>query len=556
MKTELENQLLVKELENHGLVKNGKIMLDPSDIIALKRGHMTDPVDLKNVKGENGFEIDSVRARLSVVNDGNGKTLRKDPVYKKVQNHPLLEPREREQLVNGKAANVKKTTSIIGTILNFGKANYLFDEKEKPNFFIELSKYDGTSKTIWGVDLERALNDSSFEKGDKVQLNNLGSQKVEVDAAVRDANGKVISYEKKMVDRNMWEVIEPRPMTQNQAVFDKSHVIEYDPQTRQFMDYDPKKLKVPEQINGENLSAEKKRKLKEGEVITLADGTQVQIRTSDKNGLRSNRGFLVLSILMDGGLSYLLVTGIARLVGIKSQEDKSYSRGYIEALREVEKQLERKQRRFPKDASIANEINVVKQELNNASNMSHDELNDLSKKDADDITREKSVADPDDVKDITSKEKQKYTKDVYNDEGEIIHYADDVEIDEEEIMERYYESIDRWEADEEKRKQDKLNGVTKEETVDWGRMTPAERQEGSRKMQEEGHEQGFKEEYLSNEYEQKTTHKPDPIKRTQIGEEQHYKRGIDGENKHKEYHMDSKLEGDGEHVEQSRSRGR
>jgi hypothetical protein len=272
-----------------------------------------------------------------------------------------------------------------------------------------------------------------------------------------------------MVDRNMWEVIEPRPIAQNQAGqngFEKSHVIEYDPQTRQFMDYDPKKIKVPEQINGENLSVEKKRKLKEGEVITLVDGTQVQIRTSDKNGLRSNRGLLVLSILMDGGLSYLLVTGIARLVGVKYQEDKSYSRGYIEALREVEKQLERKQQRFPKDASIANEINVVKQELNNASSMSHDQLNDLSKKDADDIKSEKSVGDPDHGKNTFAVKK--------------------LELEEEELLDRLEEEhldIDKY-------------------------------------------------------------------------EEQHYKRGIYGENKHKEYHMDSKLEGDDEHVEQSRSRGR
>lgn len=397
MEKELENQVLVNELEKHGLVKNGKITLDASDIIALKRGNMTDPVELKNLKGENGFEIDSVRARLSMVNDGEKMRLRKDPVYKEVQNHPLLESKERDQLVNGETANVKKTSSISGTILDFGKANYLFNEKEKPNYFIELGKHDGTSKTIWGVDLERALQESSFLKGDKVQLNNLGSKKVEVDAAVRDENGKITSFEKKMVDRNTWEVVEPRPVARNQVGqngFEKSHVIEYDPQTRQFMDYDPQKLKVPEQINGETLSQEKKKKLKEGEVITLSDGTQVQIRTSDKKGLRSNRGFLVLSILMDGGLSYLLVTGIARLLGIKSKEDKSYSRGYVEALREVDKQLERKQQRFPKDSSILNEINIVKQELKNASKISHDELNALGKKDTNDIENEKGIGDP------------------------------------------------------------------------------------------------------------------------------------------------------------------
>ncbi len=394
MEIELENKSLVEELDKHGLVKDGKIIMDESDIIALKRGNMTDPIELKNIS-EDGFKIDSVKARLSVVSDGKRKRLRKDPIYKEIQNHSLLVSKERDDLINGKVANVKKTSSIVGTILNFGKADYLFQENQKPSFFIELGKRDGTSKAIWGVDLERALNDSGFKKGDTVQLNNLGSQKVQVDVAVRDENNKIVSYKKALVDRNAWEVIKPV----QQVDFEKSHVIEYDPQTRQFMDYDPQKVKAPDQINGETLSVEKKKKLREGEVITLSDGTQVQIRTSDKNGLRSNRGFLVLSILMDGGLSYLLVKGIAHLIGVKSQEDKSYSRGYLEALIEVEKQLERKQKQFPKDMSIANEINVVKQELNNAYSMSNDSLDVLSKKDADDIKGEKNVGDPDYGKD-------------------------------------------------------------------------------------------------------------------------------------------------------------
>lgn len=448
MEKELDNQVLVKELEKYGLAKNGKITMNESDIIALKRGNMTDPVELKNIKGEDGFEIDSVRARLSVVNDGETIGLRKDPVYKEVQNHPLLESEERDHLVNGKIPNVRKTSSITGTILNFGKANYLFNEKEKLSFFIELIKHDGTSKSIWGVDLERALKESSFQKGDKVQLNNLGSQKVEISIAVRDEKGEVTSYKKRMVDRNTWEVVEPKPIMQSQREqdgFEKSHVIEYDPKTRQFMDYDPKKLKIPEQINGESLSMEKKKKLREGEVITLADGTQVQIRTSDKNGLRSNRGFLVLSILIDGGLSYLLVTGIARLIGVKSQADKSYSRGYMEALREVEKQLERKQQRFPKDAFIANEINAVKQELNNASNMSHDQLNDLSKKDAGDIKNEKSIVDPDNGKDVLNNSQPE------NEEKEYDVSKDD-EIDlgeyERQQMDRYDRSVDEYDHKE------------------------------------------------------------------------------------------------------------
>ncbi|MEN0053577.1 MAG: DUF4099 domain-containing protein [Mucilaginibacter sp.] len=292
MKEQLDNQLPLKDLENVGLFVGGAITMEWDNLNALKRGNMTDLVELKNVKGEDGFEIEAMEARLSVVDDNGQNKLRIDPIYKDIQKHPLLTDQEHEQLVSGKVANVRKETT------------------------------------------DKAGN----------------------------------------------------PTTE---------IIEFDSLTNQFLSYDPRKLKVPESINNEILPPEKKRKLREGEVITLADGTEVQYRTSDKNGLRSNRSALVLSLLIDGGLSYLLITGIARLLGRESAEEKSYSKGYLTALKEVEKQLERKQSKFPNDKSIANEINVVKHEFSNASAMAPAELNALRAKDADDIENEYNVNDPD-----------------------------------------------------------------------------------------------------------------------------------------------------------------
>lgn len=292
MNEQLNNQLPLKDLESVGLYKEGAITMDRENINALKRGNMTDLVELKNVKGNDGFEIEALEARLSVVDQNGENKLRIDPVYKDVQKHPLLSDKEHEQLVSGEVANIKKEV----------------------------------------VD--------------------------------RDGNAA-------------------------------SEIIEFDNLTNQFLSYDPRKLKIPVAINDENLSPEKKRKLREGEVITLSDGTEVQYRTADKNGLRSNRNALVLSLLLDGGLSYLLVTGISRLMGKQSADEQSYSKGYLMALKEVEKQLERKQQKFPNDKSIANELNVVKHEFSNASAMSPAQLDTLSIKDADDVKNEKNVNDPD-----------------------------------------------------------------------------------------------------------------------------------------------------------------
>jgi len=390
MNTVLENQLPVQELEKIGLMKDGQLLMDNSNATALKRGNVTDLLEIKDIKG-NGFGIEALNARVSIVQEQGKNKVRLDPVYKEIQDHPLLESDEREKLVNAQQANIKKTASIYGTLVSHGKEHFQFDQKESNSYYMEIAKSDGTSKHIWGVDLERALFQSGHKIGDRVQLNNLGNKLVEVDALVKNEKGEIQSWEKKMVNRNTWEVTDARELKINQN--DREAVIEYDPQTKQFMSYDPAKVKLPEKINGETLSPEKKRKLKEGEVVALEDGTEIQLSTSDKNGVRSNRAGLVLSILIDGGISYLLITGIKSLLdkgnqpqkATSKEKDEAYSKGYLKALVEVEKQLERKQAQFPNDKSISAEISLVKGEFNKASNMSASKLDDMKVVDIEDV---------------------------------------------------------------------------------------------------------------------------------------------------------------------------
>jgi hypothetical protein len=122
----------------------------------------------------------------------------------------------------------------------------------------------------------------------------------------------------------------------------QTEIIEYDKETKQFMSFDPRAVKAPEAVNGQSLSPEQKKKYKEGEVVELADGTEFQISTNDKKGIKSNRAGLVLSVLLDGGISYVLITGVQRMMGRKSKEEESYSQGYIDGIKEVQKQVERR----------------------------------------------------------------------------------------------------------------------------------------------------------------------------------------------------------------------
>jgi len=83
--------------------------------------------------------------------------------------------------------------------------------------------------------------------------------------------------------------------------------------TKDFVGYDVSRVQTPERINGMLLGEEEKSAFKRGELVELTDGTRVQHRASDPKGIRSDRKALVLSVLLDGGISYLLIRGIQSL---------------------------------------------------------------------------------------------------------------------------------------------------------------------------------------------------------------------------------------------------
>jgi hypothetical protein len=147
----------------------------------------------------------------------------------------------------------------------------------------------------------------------------------------------------------------------------QTEIIEYDQRTKQFLSYNPREIKAPQEVNGRELNPEQKKKYKEGETVLLADGTAFQLSLSAPKGLRSNKSGLVLSVLMDGGLSYLLITGVQKLLGKESKEDKAYSEGYLQAIKEVQKQVERRISRNPNDRDAIRDLNNIKEEYSKIS---------------------------------------------------------------------------------------------------------------------------------------------------------------------------------------------
>lgn len=104
------------------------------------------------------------------------------------------------------AAAIATGAALAGVLLEHGKANYNFDKDEKPNYYVKYRNDKGEEKTVWGVDLERAIRESKTELGQRIELENKGRKAVTVQAPVKDVEGKVIAFQPKETHRNAWEV--------------------------------------------------------------------------------------------------------------------------------------------------------------------------------------------------------------------------------------------------------------------------------------------------------------------------------------------------------------
>ncbi len=99
---------------------------------------------------------------------------------------------------------------LTGTLVEHGRATYRHDPKEPMSYFVKLDTPRG-NRTIWGVDLERALRESLTrpEAGDEVGLRAIRQDAVTVHAPERDADGKIVAEKDLAVHRNRW-IVEKR----------------------------------------------------------------------------------------------------------------------------------------------------------------------------------------------------------------------------------------------------------------------------------------------------------------------------------------------------------
>ncbi len=109
-------------------------------------------------------------------------------------------------VAKGPSAEVNESNLLTGVLIEHGEAKFNFDKDESANYYVKYLDDDNVEKVLWGVDLKRAVQDGGVEVGQRVEFLNRGQEEVQVNAPVRDAEGKVTGYELKDVLRNTWEV--------------------------------------------------------------------------------------------------------------------------------------------------------------------------------------------------------------------------------------------------------------------------------------------------------------------------------------------------------------
>jgi hypothetical protein len=98
--------------------------------------------------------------------------------------------------------------TVFGTLIDHGHENFEFNPHEEMSYFVKLRMDDGSERTRWGKDLERALLRSKTQPqtGDRVGVRYLGERPVTVMKRERDAQGHVVSERPLKTHRNEWMV--------------------------------------------------------------------------------------------------------------------------------------------------------------------------------------------------------------------------------------------------------------------------------------------------------------------------------------------------------------
>ena len=101
------------------------------------------------------------------------------------------------------ASKMPNDRVYVGLVTARDYAPYEFKEHAKESPYVKLQGPDG-EKTIWGVDLPRALDDAGVKLGDSIALEFRGMRAISVPVKDLDKAGQVVGWHDETVNRNAW----------------------------------------------------------------------------------------------------------------------------------------------------------------------------------------------------------------------------------------------------------------------------------------------------------------------------------------------------------------
>lgn len=117
------------------------------------------------------------------------------------------------------------STAIEGEVINFGSAPYQNKSGNALSFFVTLRDESGHDRTMWGVDLARAVKSAAVQPGDRISLKKHAKVPAEVSRPAFDSKGEFTGTTTVISNKILWalHITEkgPRSSTANQRDEDR-----------------------------------------------------------------------------------------------------------------------------------------------------------------------------------------------------------------------------------------------------------------------------------------------------------------------------------------------
>ncbi|MEM5373021.1 LPD7 domain-containing protein [Paraburkholderia azotifigens] len=102
----------------------------------------------------------------------------------------------------------KSPAVTVGVLVEHGAARFHHDPKENGSYYATVRTESG-DRTVWGLDLERAIGESGVQPGQRIELERGGSKVVTVKQRQFDENGQELAPNEVESRRNEWRVSSP-----------------------------------------------------------------------------------------------------------------------------------------------------------------------------------------------------------------------------------------------------------------------------------------------------------------------------------------------------------